>query len=188
MPSIADQKKVLRLEVGGRLSQMSAEDRRIRSEKLADRLWAEKRFAESRQVFCYVSMPEETDTHGIIRRCLKEGKKVAVPRVVAQTGAIEARSIVKWEGAFVPGPFGILEPDPRLTDPADLTKIDCVIVPGLAFDADGRRLGRGKGYYDRFLAGLGRGAARIALAFECQRVECVPTEPHDETVDLVLYA
>lgn len=166
---------------------MSPADRKAASERAVQKLLNNERFAQARQIFCYVSMPEEVDTHGLIRRCLTDGKSVAVPRVAVKAGAIEARRIECWEGMFVPGPFGILEPNPAVAPLMDPKRIDCVIVPGLAFDPEGYRLGRGKGYYDRFLAAMGPRAARLALAFECQRVDKVPHDEHDERVHLVLY-
>ncbi len=188
MDPVADQKKALRSRIAAALRQMSPEDRRLRSARLAGELQADELFQKSRTVFCYVSMPEEFDTHGLIRRLLSEGRTVLVPRVLAAEGVLEARRLTRWEGSFVPGPFGILEPDPGVLPAADPAAIDCVIVPGLAFDREGYRLGRGKGYYDKFLSRLGRKAARIAPAFECQRVDRVPREPHDEKVDRVLFA
>lgn len=188
MASVSDQKKSLRLRMAEALRQMSPRDRETRSSSLVEKLWAEKRFAASRNIFCYISMPEEVETRGLVRRCLTEGKKIAVPRVIAAEGRIEARGLAGWDGAFIPGPFGILEPDPKTTALWDPRDIDCVIVPGLAFDREGYRLGRGKGYYDRFLAAIGPAAVRIALAFEFQCVDRVPREAHDEKVDLVLSA
>lgn len=187
--TIAEQKKALRREMVEALSRLKPEDRRAKSDRLVEMLWADERFARSRTVFCYVSMPEETDTHGLVRRLLDERKRtVAVPRVLAAEGKLEARCLTCWDGSFVPGPFGILEPNPAVLATVDPKTIDCVIVPGLAFDADGYRLGRGKGYYDKFLSEIGPGAARIALAFDFQRVGSVPREAHDQKVDKVLFA
>jgi 5-formyltetrahydrofolate cyclo-ligase len=191
MSSIFDQKNEMRSRMIEALRGLEPEERKVKSERLARALWSEERFIRSRQIFCYISMPEEPDTRAIIRRCLAEGKKVVVPKILAG-GTMEARIIDRLsdqpDGDWVPGAFGILEPNPKTTEPANLAEMDCVLVPGLAFDAEGRRLGRGKGYYDRFFEQIGPSAARIALAFECQRVSRVPCGPHDEKVDLVLYA
>lgn len=89
-----------------------------------------------------------------------------------------------------PGRFGILEPRASLRNRPERRVspdgIRLVLVPGLAFDADGRRLGRGKGYYDRFLAKLRRDVRFVALAFECQMVERVPVESHDRPVGAIV--
>lgn len=188
MKNIIDQKKALRERMNQGLKALTAMDRQAASERLVGLLWNEERFRSARNIFCYVSMPMEVETRGLILRCLEEGKSVCIPRVVPETDRIEARGLERWEGAFLPGPFGILEPDPSVTPSVEPSRIDCVIVPGLAFDRDGYRLGRGKGYYDRFLKGLGARASRIALAFDFQCVDRVPREAHDEKVDRVLSA
>ncbi len=87
-------------------------------------------------------------------------------------------------------PFGIREPRPELRLRAerqiDLKTLELIIVPGLAFDHRGMRLGRGKGYYDRFLSQIPKSIPLIALAFECQLVDFVPSEEHDRQVDFVV--
>jgi 5-formyltetrahydrofolate cyclo-ligase len=81
---------------------------------------------------------------------------------------------------------GILQPDPERTRAVEWRTIQVVVLPGLAFDLRGYRLGRGAGYYDRSLPALGPGARRIGLAFECQVVECMPADPHDVPVDRIV--
>jgi 5-formyltetrahydrofolate cyclo-ligase len=188
MTPIAEEKKAMRARIAAALAAMPASDRTAASGRLAEKLWTEPRFLNARRIFWYVSMPEEVDTRSLVRRCLAEGRSVCVARVVPGAGVIEARELKAWDGSFLTGPFGILEPDPAATRAVAPSEIDCVIVPGLAFDREGYRLGRGKGYYDRFLAGLGPRAARIALAFDRQITDRVPREPHDQKVDLVLSA
>lgn len=188
MNPLSDEKKALRRRIDEVLRNMDPSDRALRSSALTEALWTDERFLRSRSVFCYLSMPEEPDTREIVRRSLGSGKRVCLPRVVPGAGVIEARWIGPEGKGFLRGPFGILEPDPSVSPAAAASEIDCVVVPGLAFDAAGRRLGRGKGYYDRFLSGVGPSAYRVALAFETQRVEHVPVEPHDQKVDRVLFA
>ena len=88
--------------------------------------------------------------------------------------------------ALVTGKFGIRTIDPACCQVLDARTIDLIIVPGAAFDAAGRRLGLGAGYYDRFMAERAPQASRIALTFDCQLVDEVPVESHDQTVDLVI--
>ncbi len=89
-----------------------------------------------------------------------------------------------------PGFYGIPEPKKTLREQPDRTatlqEIELVLVPGLAFDAKGNRLGRGAGYYDRFLAKLPKSVKTVALAFECQLFESIPVEPHDRKVDYII--
>lgn len=84
--------------------------------------------------------------------------------------------------------FGICEPDPVKDPPVSPSSLDLVLVPGLAFTAEGNRLGHGAGFYDRFLATLPAGIPTIGLCFECQIFPALPTEPHDIRVGQVLYA
>lgn len=116
---------------------------------------------------------------------LQEGKSVVTPKVISASHQLEHYLLPHFE-ALMPGAFGILEPSAahgavRLEA---LHEIDLIIVPGLAFDRKGHRLGYGGGYYDRLLAELD--ATKMALAFAAQIVEAVPAEAHDERVDFVV--
>lgn len=107
-----------------------------------------------------------------------------MPRLDLQAKRLQMIEIKAWNG-LKPGAYGILEPafnPKRLGDPE---KLDLAVVPGAAFDRDGGRLGRGEGYFDRFLKEAGR-AYKIGLAFKFQLVEKVPSEAHDVRVDEVL--
>lgn len=187
-PTLIEKKKSLRAQMMRQLSEITPMDREAASVRLRELLWADQAFLDAKTIFCYVSMTEEPDTRPIIRRCLEAGRRICVPRIVPGKGVIEAREIKGWDGSFTAGTFGILEPNPATTQLVRPAEVDCVIVPGLAFDREGFRLGRGKGYYDRFMAGLDPRAARIALAFALQCVDRVPREPHDQRVTRVLSA
>jgi 5-formyltetrahydrofolate cyclo-ligase len=132
-------------------------------------------------VLLFLSMKDEIDTLPLLNAAWKAGKQVFVPRI---QGADMRFYRVKG-GPWVTGPFGIPEPpeDPDgLLRQADFPAL--VVTPGLAFDAGGRRLGRGKGYYDRFLAGLNRADYyAVGLCLDCQRVPCLPAGDRDKPVD-----
>jgi len=130
----------------------------------------------------YVSLPQEVDTHALIRRLLRAGKRIAVPRVAAEN--LLQQYFIGDLAELQTGAFGILEPRPGSTPRAATEIFDLVFVPGLAFDRAGNRLGAGKGYYDRFLAEMT--APKIALAFAFQLVEQVPIEKHDQRVDMIV--
>lgn len=130
----------------------------------------------------YVSLPPEVDTHALIRRLLHAGKRVAVPRVAAEN-LLQPYFITAWADLQT-GAFGILEPRLDSAQRATAETFDLVLVPGLAFDRAGNRLGAGKGYYDRFLAAIT--APKIALAFAFQLVEQIPIAPHDQSVDMIV--
>ena len=126
-----------------------------------------------------MSVSNEVDTHALIRDALDDGKCVAVP--VARKGRPMIQVRISDLSELVPAPFGLLEPAEGSWDPVPPGAFDLVIVPGLAFDHRGNRIGFGGGFYDRFLSGLD--AARVGVAYEFQLGETLPTEPHDVGLD-----
>jgi 5-formyltetrahydrofolate cyclo-ligase len=176
------EKDSLRAQIRAQRCQMDSSWRDRASRTIVARLEALPVFQRSRRIQTYVALRPEVDTHALIRRLLRAGKQVAVPRV--ESGRELQQYLIKDFSELQVGTFGILEPpsDPsRRVMPA---QFDLVLVPGLAFDRAGNRLGAGKGYYDRFLAGIK--APKIALAFASQIVEQVPIEPHDQRVDMIV--
>ena len=135
-------------------------------------------------ILMYHSLPDEVDTHSALDQLLAMGKKVLLPKVVSET----EMTIHEYTGqdSLQPSePYGILEP----TTP-ELSIVNCqlsivIVVPGMAFDKHGHRLGRGKGYYDRFLSRIPN-IYKIGVCFPFQLIEKVPSEPTDILVDEVL--
>lgn len=138
---------------------------------------------EAQTVVAYYSLDDEVDTHTLIDELLAVGKTVYLPKVVSD----EEMVLCRYTGSesLQQGAFGIMEPiGPSM--PTNTT-IDVVLVPGMAFDAQGHRLGRGKGYYDRFLIALPHPRPQlIGVCFDFQKVDFVPTEPFDVAVDCVV--
>ena len=116
------------------------------------------------------------------------GKRVVVPRVLPGPGALELREIRSPARDLAKGAFGVLEPRVESTRAVPPGEVDCAVVPGMAFDREGRRLGRGGGYFDRLLARLAPGVARVGLAFRCQVLDELPIADHDEPVHRVLFS
>ncbi len=154
------------------------DDRALRSVQLWAHLAELPEYVSARVVMAFASMPVEPDTDGLLARLAQEGRMIVLPRL--QDGEIVP---VQSTGEFTRGQFGIREPVGPVVDPAT---IDVVVVPGLAFTADGARLGRGKAYYDRFLPQV-RGL-RVGVCFAEQLVDELPMEPHDVRLDRVLTA
>lgn len=155
-----------------------------KSRLVKNALFRNRLFKKAKTVMFYMSMVREVDTTEMIKEALRLGKRVVVPVCG------ENRKIVPCEltrrGALRCGPYGILEPARKT--PVDLEELNLVIVPGVAFDKRGARLGRGKGYYDCFLARLPKGANFIGLAFDFQILPSVPTADHDVNVHKVIFA
>jgi 5-formyltetrahydrofolate cyclo-ligase len=134
-------------------------------------------------VMAFVGVGSEPDTSGLIERLAGDGFLVALPRVEDDCIVAVVHDIADRTGVLTPGRYGIPAP---LGPPIDPTTIDVVIVPGLAFTRDGRRLGQGGGFYDRFLPSLGERCVTIGVCFAEQIVDDLVTEPHDQYLDIVL--
>ncbi|MEK7339069.1 MAG: 5-formyltetrahydrofolate cyclo-ligase [candidate division NC10 bacterium] len=161
-------------------------DRAARSARIAERLFALPEMQEAERVLFYASLAEEVDTWPLLRAWLKRGRLPFLPGVERRGGPLRAAPVRDLVADLKPGAFGILQPDPSRTGAVEWRTIQVAVLPGLAFDLRGCRLGRGAGYYDRSLPALVAAARRIGLAFECQVVERLPAEPHDVPVDRVV--
>lgn len=138
---------------------------------------------EARTIVAYYSLDDEVDTHGLIDDLLADSKTVYLPRVVSDSEMV----LCRYTGAdsLQLGAYGIMEPVGAVMPPD--AAIDVVLVPGMAFDAAGHRLGRGKGYYDRFLSALLiPRPLLLGVCFDFQKVDVVPTEACDVSVDKVV--
>ena len=149
------------------------------------------RLADYQVVFAYYSLPDEVCTRQLVDDLLAEGKTVLLPKVVSEE-AMEW-CIYKGPQDLQEGSFRIMEPAENHGDRsldstlqrADQGKVAVILVPGMAFDAKGHRLGRGRGYYDRFLAAYPH-IYKIGVCFDFQKVEEVPTDDFDIAVDEVI--
>lgn len=142
-------------------------------------------YRRAKLVHTYVSSKEnEVDTRALIGTCLAQGKRVAVP-VVMPSAKTMGHALIDGLDQLVVGPWGLAQPDPAAARwlPAK-ARIDLVVVPGLAFDRRGHRIGRGGGYYDRFLAQVQ--TVKIGLCYDELVLDYIPGEPHDVPVDMVV--
>lgn len=152
---------------------------------IATAIAARADFATAACVLLSLSFRSEWDTRPLIAAALAAGKTVGAPRVDATNRMLEPCQVTRPDLDLAPGFRGIAEPLPHCP-PLALAAIDWVLVPGVAFDGDGHRIGYGGGYYDRLLPLLRRDARRVAGAFELQLVANVPAAPHDITVDAIV--
>ncbi len=172
----------LRARMRRTLAGLSPERLRLMSAPIVERLLAHPRVAGAGTVLAYHSLPGEVRTHEMLGRLLGMGKAVLLPRVPEAGGLV----LVPYAGreSLRPGAFGIMEPVGEAV-PCHCG-IDVAIVPALAYDGLGNRLGRGKGYYDSLLAGM-PATYKIGVCFPFQIVERVPTTEGDVRVDEVLH-
>lgn len=173
-------KHQLRKTILTQLSAMDPQQATTWSQQACKRLGRLEVFQQSRRVFIYVSFRHEVQTHDLIRDLLDGDKTVTVPRVT-DSKTMQPVAITHWN-QLAPDRHGIFAP---VNGQPDRQPPDVCVVPGVAFTIGGDRLGYGSGYYDRFLAGH-RNLATIGLAFECQVVDPIPTQPHDRPVNILV--
>lgn len=152
---------------------------------IAGRILALPSFATARTVLLTIAFGSEWDTMPLVNAALAAGKTVVAPRVDLATRMLALCAIRDPLVDLALGHRGIREPGPHCPVQAP-TAIDWVLVPGIAFDRSGRRLGYGGGYYDRLLPLLAPGTPRVAGAFDLQLVPCVPVGTHDLTVEVIV--
>lgn len=161
---------------------MSFEEKASSARRLRESLAAQPIWTGASRVLCFAPLDDEPDIMPLIEKAWQQGKIVALPRF---DGARECYCAARVRDAseLRVGRFGAREPDAGCAA-ADLKQLDLILVPGVAFDLTGRRLGRGKGFYDRLLAEV-RGH-KCGVAFDRQLVAELPEEPHDVRVDSIL--
>ncbi len=165
--------------------ELPAADRLRAGAAITTAIAARADFTAARTILLSFSFRSEWDTRPLVAAALAAGKTVGAPRVDATTRMLELRQVADLDADLAPGYRGIAEPLPHCL-PLALAAIDWVLVPGVAFDASGFRVGYGGGYYDRLLPLLRADARRISGAFELQLVDRVPAAPHDLTVDAIV--
>ncbi|MCG0274933.1 MAG: 5-formyltetrahydrofolate cyclo-ligase [Thermosediminibacteraceae bacterium] len=175
-------KKELRCQFIEKRMKLSQEDVKKMSEKIISTLFSLDEFKKSKTVMLYVDFRNEVMTQKAIEDALAMGKRVVVPKTIKGQGLLAIE--IKGTHELKPGTYGVLEPEKN--EGLDPKLIDLVVVPGVAFDKRGYRLGYGGGYYDRFLPKLRPDAKKIALAFEIQIAEYLPEDPHDIRMDAVI--
>lgn len=162
---------------------MPAEEKAALDAAVLRRILAMPEFQRADAVFTYVGKPLETDTRGILEAAWKAGLPAAAPRCIPGTRNMEFLAAAS-EDDLVPGTFGVREPDPLRCRPLRPTERTFCVVPGLAFDPEGFRLGYGKGYYDRFLADFPGVSAGICFT-GCIRRK-LPRGRYDRPVDFLV--
>ncbi|PIQ87912.1 MAG: 5-formyltetrahydrofolate cyclo-ligase [Candidatus Omnitrophica bacterium CG11_big_fil_rev_8_21_14_0_20_43_6] len=178
-------KAQIRSKILSRLKTQKEEDRSRKSKLITGKLLKDKVFKKAKIVMFYIAFGGEVNTEEMIREAKKIGKLICVP-VCRKDKETMQPAILEDHAKLIKGPYGVLEPATQVqVKPQDL---DLVIVPGLAFDKKGNRLGRGKGCYDRFLCSLSEKTPSIGLAFDFQILPLVPTTCHDVSVKQVIFS
>ncbi len=162
-------------------------DRDRKSRRILDRVMALPDFGRAGTVATYVGVKSEVTTANLLRAAMSVGARIAVP---CREGGDLALYAIEMLGELEEASFGLREPAARVRADPDRRvapeTVDLLVVPGVAFDRRGGRIGYGRGYYDRLLARCRPDALRVGLAFECQLVEAIPMGPADQPMDLVV--
>ena len=183
MFQLKEQKKILRQEFLSKRAAIPHDERDQVSHALIKKFLATEIFRESKIIMAYASTPDELQLNELFAACFAEEKILAIPFIVGK-GEIQAVEVPNFDALEI-GAFNILTVKRELRKFIKPALLDCVIVPGAAFDIHGGRLGLGGGYYDRFLP-LAVNAKKIALVYDFQLVENLPLEPHDAKIDSVI--
>ena len=186
MGNVAEEKKQARKYLKEITKSMEADYKAAASAKIAAKCISSEEYKNAENMFIFLSMEGEPDTEPVVRQALADGKKVYVPRCLGH-GIMEAVRLRSYDEVETVPPYGIREPRKELepTDPAMFDGEDTVaFVPCIGGTADGRRIGHGAGYYDRFLEG--RKMKRLMLVYGRQLLEDVPCDEHDLLMDRVI--
>jgi len=181
---VRNSKEKFRKEILDKLDRQSVGEALQKSRVIKEKLFSLPEFKKAKTVMLYASKTKEVNTYEMIDGALEMGKKVALPRCAGLEGIVP-KEIIDRHTDLEKGTYGVYEPKKQQAD-VQPENIDLIIVPGLAFDRQNARLGRGKGYYDRFLKDLPRDKITIGLAFDFQITESLPTDSHDIPVSKII--
>ncbi len=171
-----------------RLQQQREEQRHRRSQAIWRQVQRLKAFREAKTVCCYVALPYEVQTWRMIEQMLARGKRVVVPLAQPRTKRLRLSEVRDPARDLARGAFGVWEPVRPALRPVAVRDLDLVLVPGLAFDRRGHRLGHGHGYFDRFLARVPKATSTVGLAYRFQLLDRLPAATHDRAVQTILTA
>jgi 5-formyltetrahydrofolate cyclo-ligase len=183
LPHVTLTKRHWRRTIIAAITALDPVDRREQEQSLVDGFSQLPGWQGAGTVLLYVSaFPEEIRTAPFLSMAYQAGKRVILPRVDRSERRLRLHPVSDPEHELAPGVLGILEPQAGLSEVSPYS-VDWALVPGVAFDDRGYRLGRGAGHYDRLLPQMRSDCVCWALCLTCQLVPCLPVEPHDVPVD-----
>ena len=177
-------KKSLREQFLVKRNELSKPDVNKKSLQIQSRFFSLPWYRSSQNILYYVSHRNEVDTHDMIKKSLAEGKNILVPKTDISKKTLMVCQLLNWD-ELSPCAYSILEPRKECIREVPVSSVELIIVPGVVFDLHGNRIGHGEGYYDRLLKTAVH-AHSIGLAFEYQVLDSLPTEEHDEKVEMIV--
>ena len=186
MEEISAAKIQIRDKIAHTISALSESEINEKIAAVESRLFAFANFLESKIALLYLSGNLEVQTDSIIKKAQSYNKIVVLPAFDPENYKMKLMKVDAFRQELIPGPRGVLEPDDSKCKVVPMDRIDIAIIPGLAFDEKGGRIGMGTGYYDRLVPRLDITTRKVALTFEEQIIPQVPMESHDKHVDIII--
>jgi 5-formyltetrahydrofolate cyclo-ligase len=186
MEEIREKKQEIRDEIASRIAALKPDAVAEKTRAIEDRLFEFANFLESRIALLYTPAANEVATLDIIERSFAYSKIIVLPAFDPETYQMALMKIDDPENDLIEGPRGNLEPNPERCKAVPIDCLDIAIIPGIALDEKGGRIGSGQGYYDRLIPNLPITTRKVGLVFEDQIVPLVPQESHDKHVDIIV--
>ena len=186
MEEIGAAKIQTREDIANILSALAEDDKSKKFRAIENRLFEFANFLEAKIALLYINGDNEVQTGNIIKRAYSYNKIVVLPAFDPKTFEMELMKVDKVAQELKPGPRGVPEPNATCCKIVPIDRIDIAIIPGIAFDEKGGRIGTGRGYYDRLIPKLAITTRKVALTLEEQIVPQVPMESHDKHVDIII--
>lgn len=177
-------KSVLRQMLKSRLRELVPADRQHKSDAAAQRVLSLPEYRQAKTVMLFVSMAAEIDTTAIAQDAWRTGKQVVIPRAHLGDRSMETVRVADFETDMHKTPIGVLEPIGNQIIPPH--QIDFILVPGLGFGLAGQRIGRGAGFYDRFLGNSALAASTCGYSFDEQIIDDIPMTEHDVRIQMLI--
>lgn len=186
MEEIRQTKDEIRSNIAKALAKLTDREIKDKTNRIEKRLFEFANFLESNIVLLYINSDCEVNSFKIIEKCLNYKKIVILPAFDTTKHEMKLMKIDNIDTDLTPGPRGILEPDASRCNAVPIECIDIAIIPGVAFDEKGGRIGSGDGYYDRLIPNLPITTRKVALTFEDQIIPQIQMEAHDKHVDIII--
>ena len=186
--TIFNDKKMLRKEILAKRKNIDIAEKEDMDKKIVDKFYESKYYKEAKNIFIYISYDSEINTKEIINKALIDNKRVYVPRTEFKTRLMDAVEIASLDN-LIESEYGILEP--AMEEPhIEPDELDLIVVPGVAFDRNGGRMGYGAGFYDRYFKRISKDRMekikKLALAYDFQILEKIPMDEQDVPVNYII--
>ena len=179
-------KQEIRNQIKERLDALSKKEIMEKYGLIEEQLFDFANFREAEVTLLYINHPHEVNSKNILKYCSDSTKEIVLPLFRGENNGTRLYKISDIEKDLKPGANNILEPNPDRCKPVPIDDVDIAIIPGIAFDEKGGRLGLGNGRYDRIISKLPATARKVACATEDQMTQLVPMESHDKYVDIII--